>query len=34
MPSSDGGLGTALIGEKLSINDVHVIVNQFLGEGM
>jgi hypothetical protein len=34
MPSSDGGLGTALVGEKLNINDVHVVVSKLLGEGM
>jgi hypothetical protein len=34
MPSPNGCLGTALVGEKITINSVHVVVTKLLGEGM
>lgn len=33
MPNADGGLGTALVGEKININNLQVIVNKLVGEG-
>ena len=33
MPSGDGGLGTALVGEKISIAHLNVTVTNLLGEG-
>lgn len=33
MPSSDGGLGSALVGEKIVVNHRHVSVARLLGEG-
>lgn len=33
MPSSDGGLGAALVGEKIMINQRQVSVSKLLGEG-
>jgi hypothetical protein len=34
MPSADGGLGDALVGEKIAINTTQILVNKLLGEGM
>ena len=33
MPTADGGLGTALVGEKIVINSRSVAVTKLLGEG-
>jgi len=33
MPGADGGLGTALVGEKITIGQLHVTVMNLLGEG-
>lgn len=33
MPSSDGGLGAALVGERIDINGRAVGVTKLLGEG-
>ena len=33
MPSSDGGLGSALVGEKVVVNHRQVHVSKLLGEG-
>ena len=33
MPTTDGGLGTALVGEKIVINSRSVAVTRLLGEG-
>jgi hypothetical protein len=33
MPAGDGGLGSALVGEKIMINHRHVSVAKLLGEG-
>jgi hypothetical protein len=33
MPSNDGGLGSALVGEKIVINQRQVAVTKLLGEG-
>jgi hypothetical protein len=33
MPTSDGGLGTALVGEKIVVNSRSVAVTKLLGEG-
>ena len=33
MPAADGGLGTALVGEKIVVNGKSVAVTKLLGEG-
>jgi hypothetical protein len=33
MPTTDGGLGTALVGEKIVVNSRSVAVTRLLGEG-
>ena len=33
MPATDGGLGTALVGEKIVVNSRSVAVTKMLGEG-
>jgi hypothetical protein len=33
MPTADGGLGTALVGEKIVVNSRSVAVTRLLGEG-
>lgn len=33
MPAADGGLGTALVGEKIVVNSRSVAVTRLLGEG-
>jgi len=33
MPGADGGLGTALVGEKITIGQLNVTVTNLLGEG-
>jgi len=34
MPSDQGGLGSALVGEKVAVNDKTFAVGRLLGEGM
>jgi len=33
MPPADGGLGTALVGEKLTMGNLNLVVTKLLGEG-
>ena len=33
MPSTEGGLGQALVGDKIMVNTKHVQVHKLLGEG-
>jgi hypothetical protein len=33
MPAADGGLGTALVGEKISMGNMNLSVTKLLGEG-
>ena len=33
MPPADGGLGTALVGEKLAMGNMNLSVTKLLGEG-
>jgi hypothetical protein len=33
MPAADGGLGTALVGEKISMANMNLSVSKLLGEG-
>ena len=33
MPAGDGGLGTALVGEKISVGPMNLSVTKLLGEG-
>lgn len=33
MPAADGGLGTALVGEKITVGNQNLSVTKLLGEG-
>mmetsp|Transcript_10434 Transcript_10434/g.30509 ORF Transcript_10434/g.30509 Transcript_10434/m.30509 type:complete len:644 (+) Transcript_10434:269-2200(+) len=33
MPAADGGLGTALVGEKITMGNLHLSISKLLGEG-
>ena len=34
MPAGDGGLGSALVGEKIAVGHMNLSVTKLLGEGM
>jgi hypothetical protein len=33
MPNAEGGLGSALVGEKIAIGQINVLVTKLIGEG-